>query len=422
MSAVVVTGTGATCAAGADVARIWQAMGRAGTRPRPADDPDARMARPLIYPAPDPAVPFGAAPEDGAPGGAVPEDTVPEARAPGPAMPEDPVPGRTTALLLTAAAEALATAGLPAGASSRPAPGRLGVVVGTGMGESGAHERRRSGQVPVAPAAHRAVFAVAGDLARSLDARGPVVSVSNACAASAYALGEAVELLRSGECDVVLACGAESYSRVALACFNRMGAVDAERCRPFAAERGGTVFGEGAAVLVLETAEHAAARGASALARVLGTGFSCDADHPTAPSADGAQAARALREALADGGVDPGEVVAVVPHGTGTEHNDLVEARVLADVFGPRAAALPLYSLKALIGHTGGAAGALAAVAAVELLRHRRMPANPDVGRLDPDLVVDLPSTERALPPGPVVVNAYAFGGNNASVVLAGAA
>ncbi|QCB92299.1 beta-ketoacyl synthase N-terminal-like domain-containing protein [Cellulomonas shaoxiangyii] len=384
MTGVVVTGTGALSHAGTSVAGLWAGMVAGDPAPAPVTDPHVDV----------PALLYGVA-------------GVPTARR------------RTAQLLVRAADEALAAAG---GRAALPTPRRVGVVLGTAMGETGAHERRREGR-PDAADPGDLVYGVAAALAEHVAARGPVVSVSNACAASAYAVVEAVDALAAGEVDAVLACGAESFSRVALGCFLRMGAVDATGCRPFARERAGTVFGEGAAVLVLERAEDAAARGATPLARVLGHARSCDADHPTAPAADGAQARRALVAALAAAGTNAASVAAVVPHGTGTAHNDLVESRMLADVLGARVRDVPLYSLKALLGHTGGAAGALATVAAVEILRRGAVPGNVPVGELDPDCPVHLPvGAPTPLGPGVAVVNAYAFGGNNVSLVLAGAA
>ncbi|OMI33882.1 beta-ketoacyl synthase N-terminal-like domain-containing protein, partial [Streptomyces sparsogenes] len=266
---------------------------------------------------------------------------------------------------------------------------------------------------------------------------------SNACAASGYALSLAADLIRSGEADVVVAGGSEAYSRVGLACFNRLGAIDPERCRPFAADRRGTVFGEGAAVLVLESAEHARRRGVKTVyARLAGTGWSCDAHHATAPEPGGAQIERAMREALREagalpdpgtagaatgpgavpGGAEAGRLGFVVPHGTGTELNDVVEVRTLAAVLGAAAPLTPLYSLKALLGHTGGAAGAFAALAAALVLHHGTLPPNVPVGALDPECEAPLPTAPTPVTAPYGLVNAYAFGGNNVSLVLQGAA
>nr|WP_245737943.1 beta-ketoacyl synthase N-terminal-like domain-containing protein [Streptomyces sparsogenes] len=321
-------------------------------------------------------------------------------------------------------------------------PRRVAVAVSSGMGDSDLHERRRAGG-PAGPDRWAPVFPVASAVGAWLGAQGANTCLSNACAASGYALSLAADLIRSGEADVVVAGGSEAYSRVGLACFNRLGAIDPERCRPFAADRRGTVFGEGAAVLVLESAEHARRRGVKTVyARLAGTGWSCDAHHATAPEPGGAQIERAMREALREagalpdpgtagaatgpgavpGGAEAGRLGFVVPHGTGTELNDVVEVRTLAAVLGAAAPLTPLYSLKALLGHTGGAAGAFAALAAALVLHHGTLPPNVPVGALDPECEAPLPTAPTPVTAPYGLVNAYAFGGNNVSLVLQGAA
>lgn len=383
-SRLAVTGTGAVTSAGATIAELWDGMLAGRPMAEQVKDPWANMPVPLLYTvATEHAVADGAA-------------------------------GRTGAMALRAAREALVRStggGLPA------APHRVGVVVGSAMGESGEHERRRAG-ADFQPAGAEPLFSVAAAVADGIGSRGPAVSVSNACAASVYALGLAIDMISGGECDAVVVLGAESYSRVALACFNRMGAVDPQGCRPFAADRGGTVFGEGAAALVIEPIERAAERGAPLLAEILGFGWSCDAGHPTAPDPTGGPAERALRAALAEAAMPADGIGAVVPHGTGTELNDAVEADLLRRVLGGRTGQVPVYSLKALLGHTGGAAGALAAVAAVEITNRGAIPANVDVGPIDPACSLFLDHGGRDDVRGAVLVNAYAFGGNNASVVF----
>jgi 3-oxoacyl-[acyl-carrier-protein] synthase II len=216
----------------------------------------------------------------------------------------------------------------------------------------------------------------------------------------------------------VVVVGAEAYSRVALGCFNRMGALDPVACRPFAGTRAGTVFGEGAAALVLERSADARQRGAVVHAEIVGSAFSCDAGHPTAPDPEGRQAERILGAALDTAGLQPEDVAAIIPHGTGTVLNDATEAKVLRHIWRSDRPAVPLYNLKALIGHTGGAAGALASVAAVQIIRHSTLPGNVDVGLIDEGLSLTVELEERPAV-GPVVVNAYAFGGNNATLVFA---
>ncbi|WP_406217928.1 beta-ketoacyl-[acyl-carrier-protein] synthase family protein [Streptomyces canus] len=387
---VVVTGVGAVTCHGVGAGELWRAMTAAGTRlpDRPAD-PLALMDLPLI-------------------------NLVPDLDLPGLDLRSE----RATRFASLAAAEALADAGLDDDALDAV---RSAVVLGSCMGEPGVNERGRGGQRWEPP------FRLASALADELGLFGTAVDVANACAAGGYALGVAMDLVRAGEADVVIAGGSDAYSRVALGCFNRLGAVDPERCRPFESDRAGTVFAEGAGVVVVESAAHARARGAldSGDGRVLslgGVGWSCDGDHPTAPREDGEQIVRAMRRAL---GEPPYDVGCVVPHGTGTRLNDVLESRLLRRVLGAGtgggAGRVPLYSLKALLGHAGGASAALGVVAGALILRHGVVPGNVPVKEQDPECEVWLP--EGAVPLGVprVLVNAYGFGGNNASVLLAAA-
>ncbi|WP_421107301.1 beta-ketoacyl synthase N-terminal-like domain-containing protein [Streptomyces sp. NEAU-S77] len=411
MDDITVTGVGALSPLGTGIDAFWRGMHTARTAPSRVPDPLARMDHPRMYLVPEADVPDGPAEWEGLP------------------------LGRGSRFAIEAARQAARDAGLDGGFAEPGSvdPRRVAVVISSGMGDTELHEAWWSGKAPDS-GRWAPVFPVASVVGGLLGARGPNTCVSNACSASGYALSVAADLIRSGEADVVFAGGAEAYSRVALACFNRLGAIDPERCRPFAADRRGTVFGEGAAVLVLESAAHARARGAGpGYARLVGTGWSCDAHHATAPEPGGEQIERAMRQALrdADAGdagadeTDAGDAGAgetggdavgfVVPHGTGTDLNDVVESRVLAAV-APRA---PLYSLKALIGHTGGAAGAFAALSAALMLHHRTLPPNVPVGAADPECAVPLPSGSTPLSGGYGLVNAYAFGGNNISLVLA---
>ncbi|MFK4271231.1 beta-ketoacyl-[acyl-carrier-protein] synthase family protein [Streptomyces milbemycinicus] len=408
---VLVTGLGALSCVGSGTGALWRGMHTARSAPTRVPDPLAHMDHPHMYLVPEADLPVGTEELDGLP------------------------LGRASQFAIEAAREAVESAGLAGLAGVDPR--RVAVAISSGMGDSDLHERRRAGE----PAKHdrwAPVFPVASAVGAWLGAQGANTSLSNACAASGYALSVAADLIRSGEADVVLAGGTEAYSRTALACFNRLGAIDPERCRPFAADRRGTIFGEGAAVLVLESAAHARARGVKTVyARLAGTGWSCDAYHATAPEPGGAQIERAMREALreADPALDtdadtaPGTAAApraagsgplgfVVPHGTGTELNDVVEARALSAVLGEAAPLTPLYSVKALLGHTGGAAGAFAALAAVLVLHHKTLPPNVPVGPLDPECEVPLPAEPTPMTAPYGLVNAYAFGGNNVSLVL----
>ncbi|CAM5265187.1 beta-ketoacyl-[acyl-carrier-protein] synthase family protein [Streptomyces californicus] len=173
-------------------------------------------------------------------------------------------------------------------------------------------------------------------------------------------------------------------------------------------------------MVILESASHARARSAPQVyAKLSGTGWSCDAFHTTAPEPTGAQISRAMREALAEAGAGGDRVGCVIPHGTGTQLNDTVESQVLNEVLdGGRDAQAPVYSLKALLGHTGGAAAALAVVAAAQILHRKTVPPNIAPDEQDPACTIRLPLDEAPLEGEFVLVNAYAFGGNNVSLVL----
>ncbi len=392
MEPVVITGLGAISCLGRGVEAFWRGLGAASSRPRRARDPYAHMERPLMY-------------------------AVPQCDVPANGLRLDGVPlGRASRFAVEAARQAVREAALDAGASAR-----VGVVMGTGMGDAGLHEQWRVDDA-LTEAAWAPAHLVAAAVGDALGAVGAVSSISNACAASGFAISVGADMVRCGEADVVVAGGAEGYSRVALACFNRLGAIDPLRCRPFDARRGGTVFGEGAGAVVLESESHALRRGAPRpYARLSGAGWSCDAHHPTAPEPSGEQIVRAMRQAIRDSAAPVDDVACVVPHGTGTQLNDVVESRALHQVLGPRCPDVPLYSLKALIGHTGGAAGALATVAAALILHRGETPPNAPVEDQDPDCDVWLPQHDATrLDGGHVLVNAYAFGGNNVSLLLEG--
>jgi len=258
-------------------------------------------------------------------------------------------------------------------------------------------------------------------VARHLGLMGPVETISSACASAAMAIGCALAALRDGSVDVAIAGGADSLCRVTYAGFNALRAVDAEPCRPFRASRAGLSLGEGAGVLVLERAAHAAARGVRPHALLLGAGSSCDAYHMTTPEPEGEGAARALAAALADAGVGADAVDFLNAHGTATPHNDEAEARAIRRVFGARASRLPVTSTKAIVGHLLGSAGAVEAVATLLALASGWLTAMPGPEPADPALGLDpVIAAPRHLAGARVAVSAnLGFGGANAALVLA---
>lgn len=398
MERVLVTGLGVVSCLGSDLDSYWAGLLRADSVPAPVDDPGANMKIRLLY---------GIGP-------------VPEPPADGSGR-----PGRTSTFAVHAGTAALVDAGFAVEDGKLVDGGsvqsdRVGVAVGTGVGDCSLPEQARQEGGMQPDGLDTFPFKVGSVLAAQLALGGPAVSVSTACSASAYSVSLAVDMIRDGRADVVLAGGADGYTRVGVACFNRLGALDPERCRPFDARRKGTIFGEGAAFLVLESESHARARRRDRHYGVVeGTGWSCDGHHATAPEAQAVQIVRAMLAALAEAGIKPEDVGCVVPHGTGTPLNDVVESRALHQALGPAAATLPVYSLKALLGHTGGAAGAFALLTGLLMLDRGTVPPNMPLDEPDPECAIELPAgSPLRSEPEHVLVNAYAFGGNNISVLV----
>jgi 3-oxoacyl-[acyl-carrier-protein] synthase II len=260
-----------------------------------------------------------------------------------------------------------------------------------------------------------------------LGARGAGYATASACASGAHALADACTYIRDGRLDVVLAGGTEApVCFVGVAGFAAMRALatgwnDApERgSRPFEATREGFVLGEGAGVLVLEEAEHAAARGATVFAELLGFGATSDAHHVTQPAPEGAGAARCMADALRDAGLEPAAVDYVNAHGTGTPYNDEAETRAVRSVFGAHADRLAVSSTKSMTGHLLGAAGAVEAAYTVLALARGVLP--PTINLDTPDPACDLDYVPHRARPQEIRValsNAFGFGGTNVTLAF----
>jgi 3-oxoacyl-(acyl-carrier-protein) synthase len=264
--------------------------------------------------------------------------------------------------------------------------------------------------------------AAAALLAAEFRFRGPNLTLLVACSSATHAIGQAFHLLRAGKVEVMLAGGAEApLTPIVIAAWNAMrvlapaGEDPAQACRPFRQDRHGIVIGEGAAFLLLETLDHAQARGAPVLAEILGYGATADAGHTTHPDAEGIRACMAA--SLADAELKPEEVGYINAHGTGTSVNDRLEAEAIAALFGPEAP--PLSSTKAVHGHAMGASGALEAVATILALREQRLPPTANQGVADPGLpALDYVTVARAATVRAAISNSFAFGGNNAVLVF----
>ncbi|MEU0933002.1 beta-ketoacyl synthase N-terminal-like domain-containing protein [Embleya sp. NPDC005971] len=386
----VMTGLGAVSCLGAGLGGYWNALLAGGAAPREVDLPHLNMRARRMYRVPEAAVPEHPRRHAGVPLGAVPR------------------------MAVAAALEALDDAGI-----EHRDRADVPVVLGCEMGNASVQEERRGADGAGHPQWTPLAVAAAA-VGSAIGSRRGNISVGNACSAGGYALGIASDLIRSGEASVVLVGAADGVTRVGMGGFDRLGAADPHSCRPFARDRAGTVFGDGAAMVVLESAAHARLRGVRAYAELAGVAWSCDARHPTAPDPDATQLVRAMREALADADLAPDRVGCVLPHATGTPLNDAVESRALRRVFGQVTDRLPLFALKAMIGHTSAAAGIFACLTSALILSRARIPANAPVEQ-DPDCEVWLPREAALRPARPaVLVNTCAFGGNNSSFVLAG--
>jgi 3-oxoacyl-[acyl-carrier-protein] synthase II len=329
--------------------------------------------------------------------------------------------GRASQLAVAAARMALDDAGL---SPEEIAGERTGVAMGTTSGEP--REVERFDDCVLAGETERIgdellsrypCHLIAAAIARELDCSGPNLMIPTACAAGNYAIAHAMDVLSAGRAEVMLAGGADAFSRITYTGFYRLGAIAPERCQPFDKNRKGMIPGEGAAVLVLETLDRARARGARVYAELAGYGLSCDAHHMTAAHPEGSGAARAMERALADAGASPSGVSYISAHGTGTPTNDRLEIVAVRRVFGERAKRTPMSSIKSMLGHTMGAASAIeAAVCALAVATDRIPPTmNLEEPEADLDFVANRAREQRVTL---AMNNAYAFGGNNASLLL----
>jgi len=334
---------------------------------------------------------------------------------------------RVSQLAVAAADLAMRDAGIPALADSGLDAERVGVYGGCGMGGAAALEAAYRGNGRVSPLTIPAFMpnAPAAHVSMRQGVQGPVLTYSVACASSSVAIAEAAKAIQRGEVDLAIAGGSEALivpgvvlawqAMMTLAGFQPGEA--ARAVRPFAADRSGFALGEGAAFVVLESAERARRRGARIHALLAGWGLSSDATHLTKPDAPGQ--ARALRSALRQAGLAPRDVGYCNAHGTATRIGDAVERNALAAVWGDDLDGLRTSSTKALHGHLLGGAGALEAVITILALRERRLPPNVNGGQVDPDCALNLVAAGDADAPAleAAISNSFAFGGTN-SVLL----
>ena len=324
-----------------------------------------------------------------------------------------------------AAKQAVARAGLTIDESNQH---RVGTAIGSGVGgllmmETQAHVLKDRGPDRVSPFCVPMMIPnmATGLTAIALGAKGPSSAVATACAAGSNAIGDAYRLIQLGLADVMVAGGAESaITPLGVAGFASAKALSFRNddpttaSRPFDAERNGFVIGEGAGVIVLESLEHAQARGAQILAEVVGYGMTCDAHHITSPTPGGGGGAEAMRLALKDARLEPEAVDYVNAHGTSTQANDSNETSAIKSALGDWAYQIPVSSTKSMTGHLLGGSGGIEAVAAVLAIEHNLVP--PTINYQNPDPACDLdvvPNQAREHTVNVVLSNSFGFGGHN---------
>jgi 3-oxoacyl-[acyl-carrier-protein] synthase II len=337
---------------------------------------------------------------------------------------------RYTQFALAAAAEALVQAGLKIDEANRD---RVGVLIGTGIGGIGtmldqSDVMRERGPDRVSPFLIPMMISdsAAGMLAIRLGARGPNMAIATACASGNNAIGEATEMIRRGAADAMIAGAAEAaLVSLAMAGMNVMTALSTRNddpqtaSRPFDKDRDGFLMGEGAGILILESLEHAQARGANILAELSGYGTTDDAHHISAPAENGAGAAISMKLALEDASLGIMDIEYINAHGTSTPLNDKSETAAIKTVFGEQAYQIPVSSTKSMTGHLLGASGAVEAAFVVMAIREGVLPPTINYHTPDPECDLDyVPNEPRKASLKNVMSNSFGFGGHNATVVF----
>ncbi len=405
---VVITGMGTVSPVGNDVTTFWDSLvaGRSGAGPITA------------YDASDQAVRIAAEVKDFDPVAFLGHKQVKRS-------------DRFTQLVLVSADQAITDAGLTLQGNGDTS--HIGIIIGTGIGGIGTlldaydtMRHRGPRRVSALMVPMMMPNAAAGEIAIRYGIHGLAMSLASACATGANAIGEGAERIRRGGAEIMICGGGESVVHpLTLAALSNMGAVscrndEPERAsRPFEADRDGFLMGEGAAVLILESLEHAQRRGARIHAELIGYGSSCDAFHITAPDEQGVGAARSMQAALDDAKLQPEEIDYINAHGTSTPLNDPVETRAIHTVLGKHASRVPVSSTKSMIGHLMGAAGAVEAIACIKSLETGVV--HPTINYETPDPECDLdyvPNKARETHPRTALSNSFGFGGHNATVIF----
>ncbi len=405
MRRVVVTGMGVVSPVGNDIPTFWDAVcnGRSGVRSIDRFDTTGFPTR--IAGLAEPCIPEGMTPKD--------------------VRRRD----RYTQYAMIAGDQAWRQAGVD---MAKEVPERCGAIIGSGIGgiatlEDGHQQFLEDGHKHLSPVTIPKLLAniAAGETAIRYGLRGPNKSVVTACATGAQCISEAVNMIRLGQADVMMAGGSEApITAFAVAGFCAMKAMSRRNeepqraSRPFDADRDGFVMGEGAGLLILESEEHARARGGEILGEVAGLGETSDAYHITAPAPDGSGVAAAMRIAINDAGLNPSDVGYINAHGTSTRYNDATESLAFRQVYGEKSMP-PVSSTKSMMGHLVGAAGSVEAIICLLAIRDGILPPSINYDTPDPGCVVNLVANQaRQARVDVALSNSLGFGGHNASLIL----
>ena len=325
---------------------------------------------------------------------------------------------------------ALRDAGLPTNGGLGT---EVGVFIASGIGGFSTIEREHKALLNGGPRKISPFFIpsaiinlAAGQVSIRFGAKGPNSATCTACSASAHAIGDAFEIIRRGDAQVMVAGGSEAaITPMGVGGFAAMRALSTRNdepqraCRPFDRDRDGFIMGEGAGVVILEDLDRARARGSRIYCELVGYGMSADAHHMTAPCEDGAGAVRVMQNAVRSAGIEPSAVNYVNAHGTSTPHNDRIETLAIKTCFDDHASSLAISSTKSMTGHLLGAAGGLEAGITALAVRHQIVPPTINLDNPDPDCDLDyVPNAQRGLPIDYALSNSFGFGGTNASLLF----